>query len=154
MWPAWIHFVPEDPAFVPPRVAAQNALVHLRDAAPDDAAVNADAFPNPVLFTRSGSISKAFCNCCGLPIELSWWDAAMNHAHESHYSSLRVTTPCCGCETSLNDLKYEPPAAFGRCHIVMLGGPEAEAVHRRNLERILGCKLKVIVEERLTGAAS
>ena len=61
---------------------------------------------------------RVSCLQCGRELELDWWHEQMGSKwNESAkcFETLDVKPPCCGRQTSLNDLKYEWPAAFSRC---------------------------------------
>lgn len=58
------------------------------------------------------------------------------------------STPCCGTNSTLNDLAYEWPQGFGRFSLDALNpsiGTLAEK-HKQELEAILGTPLRVIYQ--------
>lgn len=55
------------------------------------------------------------CPCCGRELDVTWWGGQMSLSYQaSHFRDRAVETPCCGCQTDLNDLRYSWPAGFAR----------------------------------------
>jgi hypothetical protein len=50
---------------------------------------------------------RVVCPNCRTVIEPSWWEQVMDKTYESGFSNLAIISPCCGVETSLNELQYE-----------------------------------------------
>jgi hypothetical protein len=111
---SWIQFVPADPHAQPTKEAAEKSVQLLASYAPDADEVTARFEENPGFFDPGENWSGVQCPTCGADIE-PWWGDAMSRAwEENSFQDLTVTTPCCGSRTSLNDLHYIWPAAFGR----------------------------------------
>lgn len=84
--------------------------------------------------------------CPGCAAELgAWWAEATSRCHEeSRLADRRVVTPCCGHANALEDLVYPGGERFARFAFRVRGAiPDAAVV--AELERILGCALRVVV---------
>ena len=89
------------------------------------------------------------CPECGSELNLDWWHECMNSRwNESSkcFLSLDVKTPCCGCETTLNDLRYDWPAAFSRC-ILEVMNPGRDLSHEEidQIETTIGCPVRKVL---------
>jgi hypothetical protein len=109
----WIQFVPADPNAQPTKDAAERAVQLLSSCAPRADKVSFELKENTEFFSGLGNLSDIQCPACGVDVE-HWWRGAMDRAWQTLFRDLAVTTPCCGSQTSLNDLRYIWPAAFGR----------------------------------------
>jgi hypothetical protein len=103
-----------------------------------------------VQFIHSGgNFDSVFCpRCWAIANDTDgWWDSAMSAAGDIHrgFPDLALTTPCCGYQTSLNELIYSWPCGFARFTLsVMNPGQTVERGQFDALERILGCRLRRI----------
>jgi hypothetical protein len=142
----FLRFVPIDPTFVPDRqnqIAAQAMLREWLPAA-DRVTITVDEH---VRFVDQGSnFEGVFCPVCGIELSMEWWQAAMDRASDVQFSDLRVIVPCCSVATSLNDLRYEMPAGFGRFVLEAQNPnvPDLPADQLRQLKFVLGCAVRVI----------
>src|SRR5690242_13719891 len=105
----YLRIIPADPQCVPSALARERALGVLQRAVPlaDDFAARVTS---DVRFVDCGAnFETVCCPRCAADIG-EWWSIAMEVGHEQKFADLRVTTPCCGCRTSLNDLVYAWPA--------------------------------------------
>src|SRR5271169_1202748 len=109
----WIQFVPADPTSQPTRDAAERAVRILRSYAPGADSVSAEFKEAIEFFHAGGNWSGVRCPRCDVDAE-SWWFDAVDRAAETSFEDLAVTTPCCGTQTTLSDLHYPWPVAFGR----------------------------------------
>jgi hypothetical protein len=141
----YLRIIPSDPACVPSALARERALGVLQRAVP-----LADDFvsrvTDDVRFVDCGSNFEAVrCPNCGADLG-EWWSMAMEVGHDQQFEDLRVTTPCCGAHTSLNDLVYAWPSGFARYTLEVLN-PGLGSLPERVLERLqttLGTTLRVI----------
>jgi len=70
----------------------------------------------------------------------------MEFGHDGQFRDLRVTTPCCGRPTTLNDLAYSWPVGFARFTLEVLN-PGLDSLPesvRRRLEDTLDCRIRLI----------
>jgi hypothetical protein len=141
----YVRIIPTDPKFVPSALARERALSVLQHAAPfaDDIASH---LTDEVRFIDAGAdFETVCCPRCGADIA-EWWSLAMEVAHEQRFRHLRITTPCCGAHTSLNELVYTVPAGFARYTLEALN-PGLQIVPDsliRRLEHALGTSIHVI----------
>ena len=141
----YLRIIPSDPTYVPSALARERALAALRRALPvvDDIATHVT---DEVRFVDCGAnFETASCPHCGADLG-EWWSEAMELGHRQHFRDLRVTVPCCGRRTSLNELAYSWPAGFARYTLEALNpglGNLSQVVVQR-LEHILGSKLRII----------
>lgn len=74
-----------------------------------------------IVFVDQGEwFEEVRCPNCGSVIGTDWWQSRMSEAHATGFTDLSVKTPCCGFDTSLNDLDYRLPAGFARFVIEIL----------------------------------
>jgi hypothetical protein len=71
----------------------------------------------------------------------------MKQASEDRFTNLAVTTPCCGAETSLNDLGYDWPAGFAQVELSVLSPQRGwlEDAELAEVEAELGHPLKQVM---------
>ncbi len=86
-------------------------------------------FTDKVLFADAGqNFEKVQCPFCGENIT-DWWSQSMGEAFSEKvgFGDLNATVPCCGRQTSLNDLKYSFPQGFYRYMIEIMDGDHCSA---------------------------
>jgi hypothetical protein len=141
----YVRIIPADPAFVPSALARQRALTILQHAAPlaDDIA---NQVTEEVRFIDAGAdFETVCCPRCGADVA-EWWSLVMELAHEQQFRDLRISTPCCGTRTSLNELVYTPPAGFARYTLEALNPAVAKLPETLipRLEQALGTPVRII----------
>jgi hypothetical protein len=143
---SWIQFVPADPTWQPSQVAADRAAAELRQIAPKADEVNATFHETVEFFDPGANWSGVKCPKCAADLE-EWWGSAMSRAHKHSFSDLTVVTPCCSSETSLNDLDYEWPAAFGRFVLEAMNPNIGNTTPEQDetLEKALGAPLRKVL---------
>src|SRR5947209_7919128 len=105
-----LRLIPTDPVWVPDDVALRRAVRVLRDLAPDARSVRGQVH-DEVLFVDAGSNAERIgCPACGSGLPGAWWSERLDRAAAGGYARLAVTTPCCGTDTTLNELDYIWPA--------------------------------------------
>lgn len=141
----YLRIIPVDPVCVPSALARERALGILRRAVPLADEIQSRV-TSDVRFVDCGTnFENVRCPVCGTDIG-EWWSMAMEVGHEQHFADLRVSTPCCGAQTSLNDLLYSWPAGFARYTLEVLNpgvGSLAERV-LDGVQRALGTRVRVI----------
>jgi hypothetical protein len=142
----WLIFVPCDPQFHPREEDIAVALNYLRELAPraNDITVESDGSVN--LFHAGSNFETVSCPTCGAKISREGWIAALEEAWESRFEDLSIITPCCSSDTSLNDLNYDMPMAFGRFALELSNRRIGHIpdVQRKRLEQILKTPLKIV----------
>jgi hypothetical protein len=130
----WLRYVPADPWFRPESKAAEKARALLSSFLPEAEEVTAEFFPTLQFVDPGGNWSGVCCPSCGADAE-TWWDGAVSAAADSGFVSLDVHPPCCGVQTSLNDMNYVWPAAFG-CFVLDAMNPNVEALSSAQLQQL------------------
>ncbi|MFJ9815279.1 hypothetical protein ACIRU3_08395 [Streptomyces sp. NPDC101151] len=119
----YLTVIPTDPYWQPSKGAADRAAAELSGMLPD-----ADARPGPAA-TWHDSVEVVFCGAnlrkiscprCGAELTPGWWGEAVSERYAEGSATLMVPVPCCGAETSLNDLVYDWPMGFARFRIEVL----------------------------------
>lgn len=110
-----LNIISTDPAWVPSGDLADGALLVFRQhvAGADD--VTAE-FLDGIQFVDQGeNFESVSCPRCGELLDDGWWAERMDDSWSpdlNAFADLQVVTPCCGTNSSLNDLDYEWPAGF------------------------------------------
>jgi hypothetical protein len=115
----WLYYVPRDPNWQPTRQAAESAAALLREMAPQADEVGFEFHDKLNLFHPFTNWSGVRCPACSADLE-DWWDSAVGPALENEPQTLAAVTPCCGMATSLNDVDFGWPTAFGRFALVAM----------------------------------
>jgi len=141
----FLILIPTDPSYVPHEDQAEAGADALEALVPRADEVTYDMFDD-VRFIDAGEAFEAItCPLCGKDAK-SWWEVAMDQAAEKEFEDLAVTAKCCGGETNLNALTYQPAAHFGRFTLVASHAgvsklsPEALAP----IEAALGCAVRIV----------
>lgn len=142
----WIQFVPADPRAQPTKEAADRAVQLLKSFAPEAHEVISISSEHTEFFHPLVNWSGVQCPVCGADVE-PWWDDAMERAAKESFSDLAVQTPCCNSQTSLNDLHYVWPAAFGRFVLEAMNANIGETTveQERALSDVLGLPLRKVL---------
>jgi hypothetical protein len=143
----YLILIPTDPTYVPTDEQAEAGADALEALVPDAEEVTYDMFDD-VRFIDGGQAFEAItCPLCGKDAQ-SWWHNAMDKAAEAEFEELACIATCCGGQTNLNALIYQPAAAFTRFTLVAtnaglggLSGAELAAVGAP-----LGCELRVVTQ--------
>lgn len=118
----YLTVIPTDPHWQPTRAAADRAKAALSALLPDaDARRGLEAFwHDTVEVVHCGANLKTIrCPHCGADSG-DWWAEAVQERYDEGFSTLQVTVPCCGAETSLNELAYDWPMGFASFRIAAL----------------------------------
>lgn len=122
----------------------RNAVAFLREKTlPEDiAAVTHDT---PAFVDCGGNLEEIRCPLCGRKIDLGWWGEAVSWSAEGSFADLRVKTPCCHQDSSLNDLDYHLPCGFA-CVEIDIWNPalKLDSGHLKALEELFGEPVRII----------
>jgi hypothetical protein len=141
----WLQYVPRDPTFHPAPEASERAAALLSGFLASAESVDAEFHEKVVFFHPGANWSGVRCPACGADLE-SWWNEAMESAPEHNFSELSCVTPCCKTSTTLNELQYVWPAAFGK-YVLEAMNPNVKALPREHLEQlqsVLGGELREV----------
>lgn len=142
-----LRLIPVDPNFVPDSGAADRARKLLAAFVPGAAQVTIDARDDVSFIDQGANFESVSCCSCGSPIDLEWWQGALEKAMEGRCRDLAVTPPCCSKQASLNDLRYVKPAGFARFTLEAMNPNRSEDLDPKQvqqLESLLGCTLRQI----------
>ena len=82
-------------------------------------------YDSPAFIDCGSDLEKIICPICGATIDFDWWRAAMNAAWNTRFMELSVKLPCCGENSTLNELQYHFPCGFACAELSILN-PLAE----------------------------
>jgi hypothetical protein len=140
-----LRIIPIEPRFVPSAVQRATAEDVLRRALPRADEVVSQLTSDVRLVDCGENFETVTCPSCGTDVG-EWWTLAMEAAHDQHFTDLRITVPCCGRRTNLNDLTYSWPMGFARFSLEAIN-PDVVDLPRTvqlRVEEILGCQVRVI----------
>jgi hypothetical protein len=141
-----LRVIPTRPEYVPNGSARQQAQRLLQTHVEPGCVVIVRITDETMFVDAGGNFQNITCSICGRRIADEWWSAAMDQAHQSHFSCLDVITPCCQSRTSLNSLTYNWPQGFAR-FILEAPNPGINSLNPKticDLEKILECTLRII----------
>jgi hypothetical protein len=143
----FLILIPSTPDFVPSEAAQAAALERFRSYLPKADDVLFDTTPEVRFIDAGINFERVSCPACRGPLPLRWWQDAMAAAEKKGFADLRVTLPGCGKPSTLNDLVYFWAQGFARFTLEALnpGVKDLRADQVRELEKILGCPLRVIL---------
>jgi len=143
----WIVLIPEDPQFIPDAASQRCARERFAEIAPEADEIEIELSDEVRFFDCGGNFERVGCPSCGAEIPLAWWQARMNEDYSGKGFRLAAyATPCCGAKLTLHELAYEWPEGFGRFALDAMNPRigKLSKRHQRELEDILGTKLRVI----------
>lgn len=118
---SYLRIIPDDPAWTPEPAIAERLATVAREMFASRSEEVSVGDRGEIVFVDTGELfEEVRCPHCGSVIDIGWWKSRMSEAHANGFTDLRIKTPCCGFETSLNDLDYRPPAGFARFIIEVL----------------------------------
>jgi hypothetical protein len=130
-----LSVIGDDPHWTPPPLTTEQATSSFRQFLPDAGDVAAETFA---------------CPSCAATLDQAWWAAHMDAAYSAESASfgdLAVLMPCCGVQTSLNDLTYSWPAGFASFALIARnpgrGWLRADELDR--LSEIFGRSLRQVI---------
>jgi len=144
----WIALVPDDPQFVPDAAKQRRARERFAEIAPEADEIEIKVSESVVFFDCGENFERICCPVCGTEIPVAWWQERMDEDHDNGFKLAAYATPCCGKKTTLNELVYDWPQAFGRFAIDAMNSNmgKLDDVHKQEFEKILGTKLRVIYQ--------
>lgn len=141
----YLRIIPCDPGQVPSAQARVRAVGILERAVPQAEDITSSVTPEVRFVDCGDNFEAVHCPRCGADLG-EWWSVAMEIGQEHQFRDLRVTAPCCGARTSLNELEYSWPAGFARYTLEALNpglGSLPEPLVQR-LEAALGAAVRII----------
>jgi hypothetical protein len=141
----YLRLVPVDPKWSAPVEAAEKAVRILAKLLPAAGHVCTRSENGVVFYDAGANTESISCPACGSDLG-DWWGDAMDEAFAFGFTDLTIVTPCCAAQTSLNDLIYVWPAAFGSFALEATN-PGVSAftdAQKAALEEALGAPLKTV----------
>jgi hypothetical protein len=143
-----IKLIPSNPEYVPDESSQQNAAKALRSYFPDARTIDCVVSDEVQYVDVGGNFEGVYCPLCAAQLDRDgWWVKAVDDSYNaSRFRDLNVSVPCCNHPISLNDLDYRMPQGFARFVISIedAASSSVETSCAETLERILGCKVRVI----------
>lgn len=144
----WITVLPADPRaqLAPERIAA--ACVLFERLAPNAAEVTVEGDGHQIqFFDCGGNFEEIRCPACKTEVEIETWQAWMDADYDPTGFALDpFEMPCCGTQTTLNDLTYVWPQGFA-CIAVSARDPDIGRLSDDQLkafEQAMGCPVRAI----------
>jgi hypothetical protein len=141
-----LQLIPQQPDFVPDEKAVLLAKQFLASQVSESSEVDFEVSEDIRFIAAGANFESISCPVCGKRVSIEWWSAAMDVAHKTQFSNLDIVVPCCESQTTLNHLNYNFPQGFARFVLAVRnpGISELTEQSKDELERIVGCKLRVI----------
>lgn len=139
----YTKIIPADPYLKIEKNRLQEAAEYLLDKlVAMEASVTVQETPE---FIDCGAyLERITCPFCGTDV-FDWWIAEMKRLDKDGFADIRVTLPCCGKESTLDQLVYKDLCGFA-CSEVSLLYPRAEPDDAclARVRQLLGCEIRVI----------
>lgn len=146
MFDAYLRLIPSSPDFVPDINSIDRAILLLNEDFPGPGKIHFEISDSPRFIDQGENWEQVMCPCCNATLDLEWWQNAMDDAYKTEFQNLVVKVPCCGRDTSLNDLTYDWPAGFARFSIEINNpGTWVADLRFHQIETILGTPLRKIL---------
>ena len=140
-----LRLIPTDPYFIPHPAAIHQALDVFDRYVQAIRGTSAEVFTAVQFVDQGSNFERILCPNCRTEVATQWWQQAMDESYEGGFLDLKVSTPCCGFLTTLNDLQFEWPAGFA-CFILEAVNPHSDLSQQQisNIEQILGKPVRKI----------
>ena len=144
----WITLIPEDPKFIPDPRRQSRARDRFLEIAPDADEVKIKVSDEVEFFHCGENFERILCPCCHTEIPVPWWQERMDEDYSNGFMLAKYATPCCNSLCTLHELVYEWPQGFGRFALDAMSPNigKLEDRHKKELEEILGTRLRVIYQ--------
>ncbi|WP_442511647.1 hypothetical protein SH528x_003332 [Novipirellula sp. SH528] len=143
--PQFLRILPRDPAFSLDHKTAGEVVAYLlnrvdgvRDAIPE-------IWSETHFFTHGRKPVEASCPNCHKPIPADWLNENIARCWDDSFTDLAVVAPCCGRDTTLDQLAFRRAAGFAHFMIRVYGSAVVSGIpeeHLRALESLVRCELK------------
>jgi hypothetical protein len=144
----WITLVPEEPRHVPDESRQRLAQARFKEIVPEADEVELKIFDRVTFFDCGENFERIQCPSCGAEISVEWWQDRMDEDDEDGFRLDAYATPCCGKRSTLNDLVYDWPQAFGRFALEAMNPNlgELDDSLKREFEQLLGTRLRIVYQ--------
>lgn len=140
----FVKIIPNDPYFCISGQQAQVVVQYLKLNVKADA-VEASMHDHLSFVDCGANLTSISCPYCNSLLTFDWWGNAMNRAFNDHFESLSVQLPCCGADSTLNDLLYDFPCGFAFVEFVITNPvTEVKEGILSAIHNLLGITVRVI----------
>lgn len=141
-----IRIIPNDPYFCITEQQSQKIVVLIKQSIKADS-VKAYIQESPVFIDCGFNLESISCPHCSEILDFGWWQDVMSNAAENNFMDLTIKLPCCGSDSTLDDLIYYYPCGFSRVEFAILN-PESDINDSllSKLESLLEITMRVIHE--------
>ncbi|WP_088892891.1 hypothetical protein [Leptolyngbya ohadii] len=143
----YLQLIPHNPSYIPPEQDQSIALEALARLLPEAAGIEILIYDSVQFIDQGENWESLCCSLCSSCLAIDWWQNSMDKAYETLFDNLSVTLPCCGRQTSLNDLNYQMPAGFSQFVLSIRDpnlGRNLTDSELEPIEKVLNCKVKQI----------
>ncbi|MER6084223.1 hypothetical protein [Streptomyces sp. NPDC001833] len=119
----YLTVIPADPYWQPSKDAAERAASVLSGMLPEDDArsgLEAKWHDSVEVVSCASNLERISCPHCGAEFTTGWWAEAVSERYDEGFTTLLGMVPCCGVQTSLNELVYDWPMGFARFGVEVL----------------------------------
>ena len=147
----FLYVVPSDPWWRPDPGAGRAAgdlVASLALAGEDRGTCEVDWSDGVELVDCGENLERIGCALCGSELPAGWFRDGLDERYVdgAGFATLDVAVPCCGAETTFNDLDYRWPMAFARFAIAVRNG---SGLYRSGDDGLLGTAATAAVEQVL-----
>ena len=118
-----LSVIPTDPQWQPTREAGEQTAAIAGQLAASlhdfDAEMDVTWHETITVVDCGQNLSRIVCGRCRAEIDTDWWGDLLEERLETGFDDLVVRLPCCGAESSLNDLHYDWPCGFAKFEIAI-----------------------------------
>jgi hypothetical protein len=139
-----IKIIPSDPYYRVTEQKAQETIAYLKPRVKADK-IEMAIYEMPVFVDCGVNLEKIVCPSCGTMLDFGWWGESMDAASENSFKNLSIELPCCGEESTLNDLQYHFPCGFS-CVAFDILNPldEPNNEYLTHIRELLGTPIRII----------
>lgn len=106
-----VKIIPSDPYFRINDKLSQKAVQFLKQNIKADS-INFCMQESPVFVDCGANLESISCPICNKLLDFDWWQGSMDKAFRGEFMDLYIKLPCCGQDSTLNDLLYHFPCGF------------------------------------------
>lgn len=106
-----VKIIPSDPYFHITEQKAQKIVQFIKQNVKADL-VKVDIQESPAFIDCGANLESISCPHCAEFLDFGWWGDMMSKAAENNFMDLSIKLPCCGLDSTLNDLIYYFPCGF------------------------------------------
>jgi hypothetical protein len=139
-----LKLIPSIPSFIP-NSTAQIALMEYLNSIFSNTKIKISITNNIEFIDCGENFQEVVCPYCKQPLNMEWWGETMSILYEKHFIEAFFELPCCSQTTQIFDLIYKENCGFSK-FVIEVFNPEIKLTvpQLSELEKILGCELKVI----------